>query len=427
MRKRRRLRRRAARALCVFCVLACVLAAYTYGVSALHLHPSQRHTDVRTSTRAAAANTNAPAAAWDRLRGGSQPPWKSLDRLAEDSVTRHPQTAASIAATLPPEAAQVGASEPASEDDVPFDLTVVTQTDAGRLAYVAECARRWDGPLAAAVYVDANGTASDGLARVLSVAGLLGTSHGPGRGPWPAHALGGHVTLVPVQPRPPKRNASAAAAYPINKLRNAAIGAVRTSHFLMLDADLWPSAELRSALAAVHRTLLGRKRVALVVPAFQARRSKSRSVACSDRALRACAPCALSLQADIPLSSAPTGSSELFARVPRDRDGLDVCLSRRRCSHSSLRVGTICHVAALERLRHVAARCQEESALNPTLCRVHHTTSTNSSATTTGARPSDKIVDPLALRELVAQTHDGGAAAVAGDTLLTAVGILRAV
>ena len=59
-------------------------------------------------------------------------------------------------------------------------------------------------------------------------------------------------------------------SYPINRLRNVAIRAVRTSHFLMLDVDMWPSASLATIIANLAPVaLLRRKLAALVVPAFQ--------------------------------------------------------------------------------------------------------------------------------------------------------------
>ena len=47
-------------------------------------------------------------------------------------------------------------------------------------------------------------------------------------------------------------------AYPINALRNAAIREVRTTHFLVVDVDLWPASTLYDAVmrvpCAAHRS-----------------------------------------------------------------------------------------------------------------------------------------------------------------------------
>ena len=77
-------------------------------------------------------------------------------------------------------------------------------------------------------------------------------------------ALEPQVRLIGVASVPSEQS------YPINRLRNVAIRAVRTSHFLMLDVDMWPSASLATIIANLAPVaLLRRKLAALVVPAFQ--------------------------------------------------------------------------------------------------------------------------------------------------------------
>ena len=79
-----------------------------------------------------------------------------------------------------------------------------------------------------------------------------------------------HVTLLPMVSE--DMNAS----YPINTLRNLAIRAVRTSHFIVLDVDLWPSASLYHAVMAAPEALLRSKYArARVVPAFELDRVSS--------------------------------------------------------------------------------------------------------------------------------------------------------
>lgn len=64
-------------------------------------------------------------------------------------------------------------------------------------------------------------------------------------------------------------------AYPVNRLRNMAIGTVTTSHFLFIDADFWMSEGVFDVLVAdgVRRRLAGDHKQAIVLPAFQMRYS----------------------------------------------------------------------------------------------------------------------------------------------------------
>mgnify|MGYP003684626237 CR=1 FL=1 len=127
-----------------------------------------------------------------------------------------------------------------------FNLTIITQTTPDRLRFLREMADRWaPHPLVAAVYLPlgTSAAATDAALR----------SDGRSRE---------HVVLVA------RAQKSADEAYPINELRNLAIGAVRTTHFLTLDVDLWPSSGLHEAFARQSGRLLRGERSALVVPAF---------------------------------------------------------------------------------------------------------------------------------------------------------------
>ncbi|KAL3921302.1 MAG: hypothetical protein SGPRY_004951 [Prymnesium sp.] len=75
--------------------------------------------------------------------------------------------------------------------------------------------------------------------------------------------FGAHVSLHGIQSSGPN------ASYPINKLRNVALRSVRTTHYVVLDVDLWPSAQLHHAVLAQPRKVLRRTHLALVLPAFQ--------------------------------------------------------------------------------------------------------------------------------------------------------------
>lgn len=72
--------------------------------------------------------------------------------------------------------------------------------------------------------------------------------------------------------------------YPINRLRNLAIQSTLTTHFLVLDMDMWPSrAGARTAsrldnlyqeLARLPLTMLDSTRAAVIVPAFFLKREE---------------------------------------------------------------------------------------------------------------------------------------------------------
>ena len=123
-----------------------------------------------------------------------------------------------------------------------FNLTLVTQTDMKRLGYLAECASRWLHPLIAALLLP------PGLSLGSALSG---------------RSFGSHVTILPVV------SEGSNSSYPINQLRNTALRQVTTTHFLVLDVDLWPSSRLYETVVSASPVLLQRKYAALVVPAFQ--------------------------------------------------------------------------------------------------------------------------------------------------------------
>ena len=86
-----------------------------------------------------------------------------------------------------------------------------------------------------------------------------------------AGADAGACTLRRLQLR--KREVDLGKPYPINWLRNQGIRCAGTSHYLMVDIDFWPSAELHGLLLNFlpHWSAFN---TALVVPNFQARRAK---------------------------------------------------------------------------------------------------------------------------------------------------------
>ena len=126
-----------------------------------------------------------------------------------------------------------------------FNVTLVTQTDTSRLHYLSECAARWRGPIAAAVLLPPG----DDLESALD-----GRSFEP------------HVRLLPMAS---DHSSLENGTYPINTLRNLAIRSVTTTHFVVLDVDLWPSSSLHDSILSSPSSLLRSKYAALVIPAFQ--------------------------------------------------------------------------------------------------------------------------------------------------------------
>ena len=217
-------------------------------------------------------------------------PFQQVDRIeymnAQKRLEREREAATGAAAGGDsPQAGAVDESASARRSSPPFNLTLVTQTDSSRLHYLAEGAARFRGPIAAAVLVDRDG----------DLASTLG-----------GRRFGPHVSLLPVEP-PPTANHS----YPINMLRNTAIRAVRTTHFLVLDVDLWPSASAYTAVMAAPHELLRRKYTALVLPAFELD---------------------LSPPVDSDADAAVRFFRTSFHHVPRTVDELRECLGSRRCT-----------------------------------------------------------------------------------------------
>lgn len=56
--------------------------------------------------------------------------------------------------------------------------------------------------------------------------------------------------------------------YPINILRNIGIRHTRTSHFLVLDTDMWVSQTSYEMLMKIPDTIWASPRIAVVIPAF---------------------------------------------------------------------------------------------------------------------------------------------------------------
>jgi hypothetical protein len=128
--------------------------------------------------------------------------------------------------------------------DDKIDFTLVTQLSPNRLGIMHQHCKRWgDHPISVAV-----GTHSSQKA-ILKVLKGLGCN--------PEHLS---VTIV--------SDFESDESYPVNRLRNAALAAVKTSHFVYVDADFVPSPHLYDELRK-HRDSLLHHKTALVVPAFE--------------------------------------------------------------------------------------------------------------------------------------------------------------
>ena len=118
-------------------------------------------------------------------------------------------------------------------------VTLVTQLTSDRMWMLKELVQRWPGPVVAAV--------------------LQPVGEAPGQLP---AELRSRVQLLQFRQRDRSEQ------YPINALRNRAVAAVRTSHLMVCDVDLWPSESLSSEFSALDDTWWATRRLALVVPAF---------------------------------------------------------------------------------------------------------------------------------------------------------------
>ena len=57
--------------------------------------------------------------------------------------------------------------------------------------------------------------------------------------------------------------------YPYNKLRNMAREKISTSHFWVMDMDMWPSSNLYDTLLNLDRRYLEDENLAVIVPSFE--------------------------------------------------------------------------------------------------------------------------------------------------------------
>lgn len=135
------------------------------------------------------------------------------------------------------------AREPKGKKRNKFQLTLLSHATPDKLYLLPELVVRFDGPINIAVYCKSN--------RELQRTQDLMSSY-------PERVLFKYRVLV-----------EEGEEYPVNTLRNLAIKAVTTSHFMMLDLDLLPSRELSSVFQGLSADMLANPNLALVTPAFE--------------------------------------------------------------------------------------------------------------------------------------------------------------
>ncbi len=141
----------------------------------------------------------------------------------------------------------------AIEKKLSVEVTLVTMMSEDRMWTLGEYCDRWKGEISAVIYSSK------------SKSELLDEVHTFHKGSCKDVALNLSVRV------PTDEELSRPELFPINELRNIAIAAVKTSHYLYVDIDFWPSSDLyqlihhkdvRNRLKSDHLQLL-------VVPAFE--------------------------------------------------------------------------------------------------------------------------------------------------------------
>ena len=204
----------------------------------------------------------------------------------------------------------VGERRTAAPAAAEFDVTLVSHATTEKLWLVSEMCQRWQGPVIIALLLSNDGVLPPSATSIRCVE-------------WVA-----------------VRDASGKSGYPVNTLRNAAIDRVKTSHFLMVDADFLPSADLHSKILRIDaqdgNRWLGNLKLALVVPAFEV---KPPVQGCSSsRALGTQQGGAADIQAAA-LEACRRALAPLSETVPTTQHGLRICVQAKKCSafqeHSS--------------------------------------------------------------------------------------------
>ncbi|KAJ1453249.1 glycosyl-transferase for dystroglycan-domain-containing protein [Pelagophyceae sp. CCMP2097] len=156
----------------------------------------------------------------------------------------------------------------ASCDAKAHDVTLLVQSSKERLWSVNVICKRWQGPMVIIVHGVSGGRNGEpfwlpDLAKAPPFGKSVVTDeHYIARASLEDCASYVRIGVV----SPTAEETEDANLYPVNKLRNTAIDAVETSHYMAIDADFWPNAALYANL--LNATQYPAK-LALVVPAFQ--------------------------------------------------------------------------------------------------------------------------------------------------------------
>jgi len=148
---------------------------------------------------------------------------------------------------------------------LPKDLstTLVIQCSLDRIWLLAETCNRWTDPIVLVVYLPFE-TAKDtvqGTKAIESIANLMANCS--------------QMTVIPhVHIDDKNQGNGGMSSYPVNVMRNKGLGAVKTSHILIMDVDLIPSADLNDVIKdnLVDQISSNNGKVptnAIVVPAFE--------------------------------------------------------------------------------------------------------------------------------------------------------------
>lgn len=113
-----------------------------------------------------------------------------------------------------------------------------------RLFFIPHIVNRWKGPISMTVYLKSK--------EEVSILDSLINNH---FFPKSVH-ISRYITPTPLE-------------YPYNRLRNIALRSITTSHFWVMDMDMWPSDNLYSTLLHLDSRFLNDEYLAIIVPSFE--------------------------------------------------------------------------------------------------------------------------------------------------------------
>lgn len=147
-----------------------------------------------------------------------------------------------------------------------YGVTLVTQTSAERLWLLRETCQRWKSPIIVVLYVPF-------IIEEVTEKDFLKIQQKDGSYAQLGTEICTNVEIIIFKSKRRTQD-NFETNYPINKLRNIGIAAVKTSHFLLIDVDFWPSNSLDSMLSTyssidMYHDLMYSNLNAFVVPAFK--------------------------------------------------------------------------------------------------------------------------------------------------------------